>query len=184
MSNYYKRLSRDGVLANLYIRVSEKSPSAQGLSNLATVDFYHYTGLFYYYNTYTRFDISADIMAYFDFTIEELLMAVNANTADDFMLIPMDSYGMYQLIDKNGDSVERILVNAQKLDAYIRTIDLGFGIELYPIKYNKWIVMPASVADDDEFINEYRSFIKKISSNQIEHFYFVDSTGEIEELQL
>ena len=83
-------------------------------------------------------------MAYFDFTIEELLMAVNTNTADDFTLIPMDSYGMYQLIDKNGDSVERILVNAQKLDAYIRTIDLGFGIELYPIKYNNSVLLCSS----------------------------------------
>ena len=183
MSYYYKGLSKDEFLANLYIHVNKKSPSSQGLSNLATIDFYQYTGLFYYYNAYQRFDISKDIMEYFNLTIEELLMAVNDNTADDFVLIPMDKYGAYQLIDKNGDSVERILVNAQKLDTYLRTIDQGFGIELYPVKYNKWIVIPASVTEDDEFVNEYRSFIRDLSSDQIKHFYFIDSTGEIEESQ-
>ena len=116
MGYYYKGLSKDEFLANLYIHVNKKSPSSQGLSNLATIDFYQYRGLFYYYNAFNRFDVSTDIMAYFDLTIEELLMAVNENTADDFVLIPMDKYGAYQLIDKNGDSVERILVNAQKLD--------------------------------------------------------------------
>ena len=109
-------------------------------------------------------------------------MAVNNNTADDFILIPVDKYGAYQLIDKNGDSVERILFNAEKLDTYLRTIDEGFGIELYPVKYNKWIVIPASVPDD-EFAQEYRSFIRGLSSDQIKQFYFIDSTGEIEEFQ-
>ena len=182
MGYYYKGLSKDEFLANLYIHVNKKSPSSQGLSNLATIDFYQYTGLFYYYNAYHRFDISNDIMEYFDLTIEELLMAVNENTADDFVLIPMDKYGAYQLIDKNGDSVERILFNAEKLDTYLRTIDEGFGIELYPVKYNKWIVIPASVPDD-EFTQEYRSFIRGLSSDQIKQFYFIDSAGEIEELQ-
>lgn len=182
--SYYKGLSKDEFLANLYIHVNKKSPSSQGLSNLATIDFYQYTGLFYYYSAYNRFDVSTEIMSYFNLTKEEMLMAVNNNTADDFILIPVDKYGAYQLIDKNGDSVERILVNAQKLDTYLRTIDEGVGIELYPVKYNKWIVTPASLPEeDDEFTQEYRSFIRGLSSDQIKHFYFIDSTGEIEELQ-
>jgi len=179
---YYKQLTKEEFLANLYIHTNNKFSSNKA-SGLLIIEFYQYSGLFYYYNTYARFDVTDEIREYFDLTIEEMLLAVNSNTQDDFILLPMDRYGMYQLIDKNGDSVERILLNASKIDSYLRTIDDGFGIELYPVRYNKWLVIPAPISEDDTYVNEYRLFIKEQCKDTLNQFYLIDSNGEIEEKQ-
>ena len=56
MNDFIKQLSREDVLANLYIRTNKKFPHKHELeaSDVVMIDFYQYTGLFYYYKNAIR----------------------------------------------------------------------------------------------------------------------------------
>lgn len=180
MSEYCKNLTREDLLSNLYMRTNKKFPSNSAGASFVKIDFYQYSGLFYYYNACVRFEITEEILAYFSLTLEEMVHCVNTNTEGDFILLPTSMAGVYSLIDKNGDSVERILLNRKKIDTYLRTIDDGFGLEIYPAKYNNWYIVPASVIDDEEYAAQYRAFIKEQAGGMADYFYKIDSDGTID----
>ncbi|NEX02354.1 hypothetical protein SAMN04487829_1981 [Pseudobutyrivibrio sp. NOR37] len=186
MNDFIKQLSREDVLANLYIRTNKKFPHKHELEayDVVMIDFYQYTGLFYYYKNAIRFEVTKEIMEHFLLTIDEMIWTVNANTGDDFVLLPEDDAGIYRLIDKNGDSVERILLNNTKIDTYLRTIDDGFGLEMYPAKYNQWYVVAIAIPGDDEYVEDYRSYIKSQCRNPIDMYYGIDSDGNIIEQEM
>ena len=57
MNDFIKQLSREDVLANLYIRTNKKFPHKHELeaSDVVMIDFYQYTGLFYYYKNASNY---------------------------------------------------------------------------------------------------------------------------------
>ena len=182
MSDYYKQLSREDVLANIYIRTNKKFPykKVSESSDFVIIDFFQYSGMFYYYKNGIRFEITKEIMEHFYFTIDEMIWNVNSNTARDFMLLPTEKSGIFSLVDINGDSVERILLNNQKIDSYLRTIDDGFGLEFYPAKYNMWYVAVVPIPEDEEYVNAYRAFLKDKCGDELSEYYRIDSDGTIE----
>ncbi len=186
MRNNYEQLSKQELLTNLFIRTNKKFPHEDFLKSKTRLiyDYFEYSGIFYYWNKDVRFEIDKEIFQHFELTIDEMIGAVNNNTIEDFILLPTENPNVYALYDKNGDSVERILLNSAKLDTYLRTIDDGFGLNLYPAKYNLWYISIVGVPDEPEFDEEIFSFVKRHCNGSIPLYYFLDSNGDITTMQL
>lgn len=184
MSIDYKQLTKNEILDNLYIETNKKFPHKTFIDSTTSLfyDFYEYTGMFYYYKDTVRLDITKKLFDYWDLTLDEMIAAINRNTGDDFFLLPTDKPDIYKLLDKNGDSVERILLNSKKLSTYIRTLDSGFGLDFYPYKYNLWYVSISSDPDDDYLLDEHNSYLSSVYNETIPLYYHIDSNGQISSL--
>ncbi len=186
MQDIFKSISREQLLDNLYIHTSKKFPHKPSQSSTVPyiVDFFDYSGMLYYFKDGIRADLTGDVPAHFDITVDDVIEAVNRNTSDDLLVFPTVRMSVYKLFDKNGDSVERILLNRDKLVTYLRTMDDGFGLLIYPAKPNLWFIVVDTIEEDNELRRKDLAFIQQSSSCDISFFYKLDSFGSIEKLTL
>ena len=184
MNERFKFLKKQDLLENMYISTNKKFPhkNPQPQASTYIYDFYEYSGIFYYSKDNTRFDIDGEAMSFFDLTLDEMIDAVNANTIDDFILHPI-KLGIYELFDRNGDKVDRIILNNDKLSHYLRVLDDGFGIYLYPAKYNLWYVSIGVAPESEEIFKNDFATIKELYGKDIPFFFKITSDGDIQTLK-
>lgn len=180
MNESFRSLSKDQILDNLYIQTNKKFPHSDS-SDTFFYDFHEFSGIFFYYNEYKRIDLDKECVSHFNLTLDEMLDAVNRNTGDDLFLIPTDRYGVYKLYDKNGDSVERILFNNKRLSAFLRSLDDGYGLYLYPVKRTLWYISIVPMPEDDDIRKDDFIYIKSNAGVDFPYFFKLNSNGTIEE---
>ena len=186
MLDALKFYAKDVILDNLYLHTSRRflHNKINSPEKPYVFDFFDYSGTFYFFKDGLKYYIDNAAIDFFSLSQDEMISASNKNTADDYILFPSARYGLYKLIDKNGDRVDRILLNPAKINEYLRVHDDGNGIYLYAADTNLWYLasVPDSINEDIHKTNI--EFIKDISSGDFKAFYTFDTTGNIEAFKL
>ena len=186
MTDSLMAYAKDAILDNLYLHTSKRflHNGSDSPEKPFVFDFYDYSGIFYFYKDGVKYDIDNSAIDYFSLSLEEMISAANKNTAKDFIIIPSEKYGLFKLIDINGDRVDRILLNQEKLFDFLRVHDESFGIYLYATDTNLWYLSAVPDPIDEDIHQANIEFLKENKSCDFKAIYSFDATGNIETFKL
>lgn len=167
--------AKEEILENLYISTQEFVPAKL---NTLKIEFNGFLGQFYYFNSKTgeTFFIDEKKASELDITVDEAIEAVNKNTKNDLIVLPLHNNSGFELIDINGAHVEKILLNKKRLRKIFRS-QATTKLFFIPVTYFKWYITDSDIIDSvsckGDLINIFKEDI------YFDYCFEITSTGEI-----
>ena len=167
--------TKEEILENLYISTQEFIP---GNFRTLKTEFNGFLGLFYYFNAETgeTFWLRETLAEELNITVGEAIEAVNKNTENDLIALPLDNNLSLQLIDINGGHIEKILLNQKRIRKILRTRNC-YKLYFIPVSYFKWYITDSDIIDSvsckGDLINIFKEDI------YFDYCFEITSTGEI-----